>query len=160
MLCQGCARTGLHPLFGGDAKPRWCKCTKSRGPYVAAPGTVVRIEFRKPLSAEEAAFETHAKAVSRRHYGAREALVERWVRCGRGWRELPRGNRKREALEREYANACRALDRVQRQCKHETRSFFNAESCDLCHADLPSPETIAWRKQWEAERRARRRRAA
>lgn len=134
MLCQGCGRSGMH-RFGGN-KPRWCRCPKAKrthGPIVAAPGTVVRLTFE---SADDAGFRARAAEVIRAWFDARDALSSRWVRCGRGWRELPRSSPRRKALELAFRRATRAWDAIQGECPHRGRSLFDPNSCDVCGMEL------------------------
>lgn len=134
-LCQGCGRTGP----GGEAPktPAWCRCRKlgrrSAGPFVAPPGFVARFSCE---DADAAAFRERCRLVSNAEREARDALAGRWVRCGRGWRELPIGTPKRDALEAAYRTALRALTALQRECPHPSRSIFNPIFCDVCHAQV------------------------
>lgn len=134
MLCQTCGRSGLH-AFGAIAKPRWCRCVGTSGPIVMAPGVVMAVRFE---SADDAAFRERCRVLGNTERTARDALSSRWVRCGRGWRELPRTSPKRQRLERAYASARRALQAAQRECPHRDRSLFDPEMCGTCHAHVES----------------------
>ncbi len=127
-MCQTCQCIGSMQL-GACGKPAWCACVKGGGPYVAAPGTIVKITFE---SHEAAAFREQCRLASNAERGARDDLSQRWVRCGRGYRELPPWSAKCKALARAYALACRALRKLQRQCVHPERSMFNRECCGVC----------------------------
>lgn len=131
MLCQSCGGTGVH-TFGDATKPAWCSCRPGKvGPIVMAPGAVVRLVVE---STEDAERREQGRLLGNAEREARDRLSERWVRCGRGWRELPRSSPKRRALEVAYREALRALKRFQATCPHPTRSMFAPEFCDVCHA--------------------------
>jgi hypothetical protein len=137
-LCQSCGKQGTT-VFGEHGKPAWCACSgrKLGGPYVAAPGFVVAFIYE---SADAAAFRERCRLAGNAFIAAKDARSSRWVRCGRGWRELPRGYAKRERLERAYTNALRALRKLQRQCPHERASIFDPCMCDCCHGEMPGIE--------------------
>lgn len=133
-ICQKCGRRGMH---NGAAKPRWCRCPKVGGPYVAPPGFVAVITFESPC---DAAFRERCRLLGNAEREARDALSERWVRCGRGWRELGWSSPKRRRLERAYRKALRALEAVQAQCAHDEldRSIFDRGMCGVCYAHVVS----------------------
>lgn len=128
-FCQGCRRKGM--IAGGPKKPRWCRCKGTSGPYVAPPGVVIRYTF---VSADEATFRERCRLASVAEREARDALTQRWVRCGAGWRELPLGTPKRDALEANYFAARKAMLRLQAACSHPSRCLFSAAHCDVCNA--------------------------
>jgi hypothetical protein len=131
-VCQSCGGSG--PLVSGSvAQPVWCSCSgKAKGgPYNAPPGHVTVFIYE---SKEDAAFREEGRLLGNAFIRAKDDLSSRFVRCGRGYRELPRGNPKREQLERAYAKALRAQAAHQRRCSHPSRSLFNRAFCDVCHA--------------------------
>jgi hypothetical protein len=130
-LCQSCGERGV--MTGESGKVPWCKCTgkKPGGPYVAPPGFVARFTFE---ARDAAAFRERCCLAGNAEREARDRLSERWVRCGRGWRELPRSSSKRKALEASYRAALRALEALQTECSHPERSLFAKEYCGVCHA--------------------------
>lgn len=129
-LCQGCGKQGPYD----DAqRPAWCACTgKSCGPYVAPPGFIGRMIFE---NSDEAAFRERCGLASNAEREARDRLV-RYVRCGRGFRELPRTHPRRKASEAAWRKACRALEALQTICPHTHRNFFHPVACDVCHAHI------------------------
>lgn len=128
--CDGCGRCGPLPLHGGAAKAPWCRCTKKApGPYQAPPGHVTAFIFE---TREEAAFSELCRVTSNAERQARDDLSQRYVRCGAGWRELPRSSPTRRALETRYASALRALRRLQAKCSHPRRCIFNPLACGVC----------------------------
>lgn len=133
-ICQKCGRTGVTQL-DGRARPSWCKCPRKGlgGPYVAAPGHVVRFTYE---SSAAAAFREACRLASNAEREARDNLSQRLVRAGKGWRELPRSSPKRRALEKAYAKAVRAIEALQARCPHESRSLFNRVFCDVCDAHV------------------------
>lgn len=134
MLCQSCNRTGLHTI--GAGKPRWCRCGKgSHGPIVAAPGTIVRYTFE---SASDAAFRKECQLAGKEERDARDNLTDRWVKCGKGYRELPMTSPKRQKLEKAYEDALAKLEALQAKCPHEGRSMFDREMCDCCYMHVES----------------------
>lgn len=152
-ICERCKNQGPIDLGRADLnKPRpqplWCTCTTKDGkraedvlasgggllpggPLNAAPGTVVAFVFE---SEQESAFREKCRLAGNAYIEAKDELSSRWVRCGRGWRELPRGNPKRDRLEKNFAGAKRALRRLQLACKHPRRSIFDPACCGVCYA--------------------------
>jgi hypothetical protein len=136
------------PLYaGGHHQPTWCKCADNKGrraaavvkaggammpggPYVAPPGHVTAFVFE---SQDAAAFREICRLAGNAERQARDDLSLRWVRSGKGWRELPRSSPKRRALESAYAKASRALDALRARCPHSGRSPFDKTSCDVCY---------------------------
>jgi hypothetical protein len=133
-LCQSCGQQGVTP-FGGHAKPAWCKCTgkKLGGPYVAPPGYIVRFAYE---STDDAAFREACRLAGNAEREARDNLSQRFVRSGKGWRELPRSSPKRRALEAAYRKASRALEALRARCPHTGRSLFSKAQCDICYAHV------------------------
>lgn len=131
MACRGCGRQGVQ-AFGDCRKLRWCRCVKSFGPIVAAPGTVVRLMFE---SEEDARFRERCRLAANAEHDARHAWREgRWVRCGKGYRRLPDNAKKVIALAKAHDDALAALEALQALCSHEGRSIFDREMCDCCYA--------------------------
>lgn len=131
--CQGCDRTGTVKGTRGGKKPSWCRCKGVAGPFHPPAGVVYRYTFE---TTDAASFRERGRLLGNAYIEARDALSGRWVRCGRGWRELPRGNAKRERLEAAFAKAKRDLAKHQRACSHPTRSMFAHDRCDVCHAHV------------------------
>lgn len=151
--CTGCRRSGPAVLIGKpDGRrtklirvrgghpvrvPRWCRCDLSTTYVVpslqAAPGTTVALIFR---TEEEAAFEARAKTAASQFIDARDAMSQRFVRCGTGWRELPARSPKMRALVKVYNRTVTALLAVQAECAHPRRSRFCSWRCDVCAADV------------------------
>lgn len=138
-LCQGCGKQGATAI-GDREKPEWCTCTGVRkkggcgfGPYVAAPGFVACFTFE---SKEDAAFRERCRLAGNERHRAKEALSDRWVKCGRGFRELPLSHPKRKALELRYRKALRAEEALQAVCRHPSRSIYFRIFCDVCHAQV------------------------
>lgn len=137
MRCQGCAREGVK-TFGSLARPRWCRCSgRGFGPIVAAPGTIVRMIFEGP---KDAAFRERCRVLGIAERAARDELSKRYVRCGRGWRELPESSPKRRALYAAHDAAIADLERAQAECPHDpfARSMFDRETCGVCYAHVES----------------------
>lgn len=95
-----------------------------------APGHVVSLVFE---TAPEHALAELCRLAGNAERSARDDLSQRFVRCGRGWRELPRSHPKRAALEGRYTAALRALRKLQRQCKHPRRSMYCSDACGVCY---------------------------
>lgn len=128
--CQKCGRAGAVPRRDTSGrKPIWCRCPKTGGPYQAPPGHVTAFIFESP---PEAAFSELCRVTSNAERLARDDLSQRYVRCGSGYRELPRSSPKRCALEKRYAAALRALRRLQAKCSHPRRCIFNPLACGVC----------------------------
>lgn len=135
-LCQSCGHQG--PVDVGtatSANPPWCTCTGKNkgGPYVAPPGVVVCLSYE---SKEDSAFREECRLAGNAERHARDDLSLRWVRSGRGWRELPRSSPKRRRLEGAYRKALRALEALQARCAHAERSMFSHEHCGVCYAHV------------------------
>lgn len=130
-LCQGCGEQGV---LRGDARPSWCRCPPSKyGPFVAPPGFVARITFE---TREAAAFRERCALLGHAWREACDALRSAsWVgytRNGKRFvRQAPRTSRWR-ALRRASLRALRALEAIQRECPHESRSMFAPIFCDVC----------------------------
>lgn len=145
-LCQSCGEQGpMRSLAESKAqggKEPFCKCPPKKfgGPYVMPAGIVVRAIYE---TRDQADFRERCRLAGNAFIAAKDGLSSRWVRCGRGWRELPRGNAKRERIERAYTNAKRALTKLQRVCPHEHRSMFDETGCDVCHADIEAAPRAA-----------------
>lgn len=131
-LCQRCGRQG--PM-AGEAQPAWCTCTGRCGPYVAPPGHVTVYRFE---NAEASAFREACRLAGNAMHAAKDRLAERYVRHGRGYRELPPTHPKRRYLYERYAAAWRVLERLQRACAHPERSPYNPEACGVCYARVES----------------------
>lgn len=129
-LCQGCGRKGDVHHYDIRKAP-WCRCKGAYGPYVAPPGHVTRFIFE---SKEDAAKREQGRLLGNAERLARDNFCSRWVKCGSGYRELPRTSPKRKALEKAYQEALRALEAFQATCSHPTRSPFDATMCDVCKA--------------------------
>lgn len=136
MVCQSCKRAGRQS-FGDGSKPRWCRCTKAaHGPIVMAPGVVVMVRF-EPSS--DAAFRERCRLASNAHREAVETLrSDKWVRCGKGYRELPLDSPTRKKLEASYDSTLAALEALQAECPHRDRSPYQPEYCDCCYAHVES----------------------
>lgn len=132
MICQGCDRGGRH-AFGSPGRPGWCRCVGTFGPIVAAPGTVVELRFD---SLTDASFHERCRRLGQAYHDAKDNLTDRWVRCGRGWRELPSTSRKRILLEADYEHALAMLEAAQAECPHLERSLFAPEYCGVCYAHV------------------------
>lgn len=133
-LCQSCGRRGRVAVGSARAKERWCRCPKGKsGPYVSPPGHVTVFHFRSKADAE---FRERCRLLGNAERRARDALSGRFVRCGRGWRELPRSAPKRRVLETNYREALRALEKVQALCPHAERSMFAPVMCGVCYAHV------------------------
>lgn len=132
LLCQSCGNQGAHD-FSDSSQPSWCTCTKAYGPIVAAPGTIVRMTFE---SKENAVFRAECLIASNAFFEAKDALSERWVKCGRGWRELPASHPKVRGLHKAYNDALAELEWLQSLCRHPSRCLFSRIHCDVCHAHV------------------------
>lgn len=135
-MCQSCGGRGVVPADPAK-KPRWCTCDKGPrhggGPFVAPPGVVVVYRFE---SRDDHAFRERCRLVGNAERRARDDLSGRFVRSGRGYRELPKSSPKRRGLETAYRRALRALEAVQAECAHGSRSIFNRVFCDVCYAHV------------------------
>jgi hypothetical protein len=132
ILCQGCKKTGLYDPQSGDEPAPWCTCSaRAYGPYVAAPGVVIAFRFDAPT---DAAFREECRLAGNAEREARDALSGRFVKAGKGWRELPKASPKRRALESAYRKACRVCEALQARCTHPERSPYSKAHCGLCHA--------------------------
>ncbi len=132
IVCQGCQKTGLYDPPSADGRATWCTCgARTFGPYVAAPGVVFALVYE---SQEDAAFRESCRLAGNAERDARDALSGRYVRSGKGWRELPKASPKRRALEATYRKACRAHEALQARCSHPSRSQHSKAHCDVCHA--------------------------
>lgn len=133
-LCQSCGGSGTYEPDRFSAKPSWCTCLDFGGPYIAPPGhvTCYRVE-----SKEDAAFRERCRLAGNAERQARDAAIcAKWVRAGKGYRELPLSSPKRRTAEFVYRKALRALRRLQRECSHPSRSMFNEQCCDVCFAHV------------------------
>ncbi len=132
ILCQGCKKTGLYDAQVTPGRAPWCTClARAYGPYVAAPDVVIALRFEDRT---EAAFREECRLAGNVEREARDALSGRYVRAGKGFRELPKTSPKRRALEAEYRKACRAHEALQARCAHPERSQFSRAHCGVCHA--------------------------
>lgn len=127
--CQKCGRSGQLALRTGAARVSWCRCKGSQGPMQAPPGHITAFIFE---TREQAAFSELCRVTGNAERQARDDLSSRYVRCGSGYRELPRSSPKRRALEARYASALRALRRLQARCRHPRRCIFNPCACGVC----------------------------
>lgn len=138
MLCQSCKRSGKH-TFGSNGQPRWCRCRKRAGtfgPIVAAPGTILVWRFEAQSDAD---FREQCRLAGNAQRTALETLrSDKWVRCGKGYRELPRTSAKRRGLEAAYKKALAGLTALQAQCPHGDRSPYQPEYCGCCYAHVES----------------------
>src|ERR1043166_668447 len=131
IVCQGCKKTGCYDAAQGERAP-WCTCSaRTYGPYVAAPGVIIALRYE---SQEDAALREEARLAGNAEREARDALSGRYVKAGKGYRELPKTRPKRRGLESAYRKACRAQEAVQARCSHPERSLFSKAHCGVCHA--------------------------
>lgn len=132
ILCQGCKKTGLYDPQNGRERAPWCTCpARAYGPYVAAPGVVFALVYE---SQADAAFRDACRLAGNALCAAKDALSGRYVRSGKGWRELPKTSPKRRRLEADYRKACRAEEALQARCEHPERSPYSKAHCGVCHA--------------------------
>lgn len=125
--CQGCRRSGVYRE--GAAKQRWCRCSKRAvGPYVAPKGQIVCYVFEAPLSPAEQAIDTEAREVRAEYYAAKDAPTYRYVRCGRGWRELSETSPKRLASTRRWEAAVARVEELQGRCPHLDRWLMESSA--------------------------------
>ena len=135
----------------GWFQPAWCSCTDKKGrraeaimvagdsrqhpggPYVAAPGHTVAFIYE---SKDDSSFRETCRLAGNAEREARDNLSQRFVRCGKGWRELPRSSPRRRVLEAAYAKASRALEALRARCPHAGRSLFSKAQCDVCYAHV------------------------
>lgn len=134
-LCQTCGNRGLMP-HGTDEIPSWCTCTGKGprggpGPFVAPPGVIVRYIFETP---EAAAWRERCRLAGNAERRARDAICEAtYYPSGRkrpGWQKL------RRAAIRAHDRAIDALEALQLQCSHPSRSMFSPVHCDVCYAHV------------------------
>lgn len=120
-------------------RPDWCTCPEKTdgGPFVAPPGVVVAFRYRSPRDPGEGLRDA-LRAAGNAERAARDALAERFVRAGKGWRELPKTSKRRQSLERAYARAKAALRKLQAECPHPERSLYDPACCGLCYRRLAS----------------------
>lgn len=139
-LCQGCGAQGpMRSLedvkASGIGKEPWCKCPPKKlgGPYVAPPGFVARFTFE---SKEEHEFRERCRLAGNAERAAKDAMVGRYVKCGRGSRRLPDSHPRVRALLSNWRKAARVLERLQAECSHPERSLFNRIMCGVCYAQV------------------------
>lgn len=131
-LCEGCGRKGTYTM-GNTRRPSWCRCKGTPGILRSPAGVVVCFTFE---STDDAVFRERCRLAGNAERQARDNLCHRFVRCGKGWRELPRGNSKRDGLERAYSAALRVLRKCQRECVHPSPSHYNPDCCGVCYVAI------------------------
>jgi hypothetical protein len=101
----------------------------------APAGHVTVFHFR---SKEAERFVEECRLAGNAEREARDALSFRFVRCGRGWRELRRSSPTRRRLERAYRSALRRLRACQARCAHPVteRSLYDLGRCGVCYASV------------------------
>lgn len=122
--CVGCGGSGTAK---GHAKPAWCKCKGTPGPFHALPGHAVLFEYMTPPVAAD---RDAARAITNEYIDARDAGSDaRWTDSGR------RRSTKTQIYKtwlRRFLAAESALEALQASCAHESRSFFSASHCSRC----------------------------
>lgn len=134
-LCQTCGNQGPTPAVVAEI-PEWCTCDRSGrkggpGPFVAPPGVVVRYTFE---TKDEAAWRERCRLTANAERRARDAICDAtYYPSGRkrpGWRKL------RRAAIRAHDRSIDALEALQLQCPHTSRSMFSPVHCDVCYAHV------------------------
>ena len=134
-MCQSCGRSGPYRL-GQASRPKWCRCPPDKsGPLQAPPGHVTALTFETRAAST---FRERCRLASNAEREARDALCSRWVRCGRGWRELPATSKKVRALEAAYEAKLAELEALRAVCPHNDRMHFDQERCGTCYEHVES----------------------